>query len=63
MEITSFCEARPAVTPGYETNVEDEENRKEIVCYSDSYRCTDEPPFELLRWSDAEYSDKQHGQK
>ena len=28
MEVTSFCEARPAITPGYETNVEDEENGK-----------------------------------
>lgn len=27
-EVTSSCQAGPAVTPGYETDVEDEENRK-----------------------------------
>lgn len=27
-KVTSFCQAGPAVTPGYETDVEDEEHGK-----------------------------------
>lgn len=28
MEVTSFCQTRPAVTSGYKANVKDEEERK-----------------------------------
>ena len=49
---TSFCHAGPAVTPSYKTDVEDEENGKQIVCYSNSYWRAVEAPFEFLRMSD-----------
>lgn len=56
MEITSFGQTWPAVTPGYETDVEDEEKREEIVCYGNGYRCTDEAPIELLKMLDVALS-------
>lgn len=52
MGVTSFCQARPAVTSVYETDVEDKKNGKQVVYYGDSYRCTGETPIELLRRSD-----------
>ena len=52
MGVTSFCQARPAVTSVHEANVEDKKNGKQVVYYGDSYRCTGETPIELLRRSD-----------
>ena len=59
--ITSFGKTWPAITPGYKTDVEDEEKGKEIVCYGNSYRCTGEAPIELLGMLEAALSKARRG--